>query len=327
MGILALIFLCVGSVMATPIDITVNTTINTNTTYNDVVRVHNGATLTITGCEVIFKENLDILPGGKTEADYATLKFGAGKGISVQSDYTNLSTSTPGGILIADNSLFTEEAPSTWSTTWYGIEVWGMGKTQSQNSAFARATFTNCDLTVLNAISSNFTLTEEEDDAITGLIAIYELNKSLYDNNDDWTLVDDNLKLPLFDIATEGHGYAMHMARSILQTYYEDITFDPIYIFTDDGEARNSTSIKILSPNNSQIYPNPAKEHLTIKLDAEIKNKAQVQITDLLGRTIYQKEIITGLNTIDISMVPTGNYIVKLIVDNKNLKAQKLSKL
>jgi hypothetical protein len=74
--------------------------------------------------------------------------------------------------------------------------------------------------------------------------------------------------------------------------------------------AAATTATKELDNISFKIYPNPAKSHITIETDKNLKGK--YQITNALGQVI-QQGIHNGLNNnIDIAPLPKGIYIVQL---------------
>jgi hypothetical protein len=73
--------------------------------------------------------------------------------------------------------------------------------------------------------------------------------------------------------------------------------------------------------SNFEIYPNPADD----KLCFENKNNRpyMVQIINILGNTLLKKQFTNSFETINISNIPKGIYLVKIIQDN-NLFAKKI---
>lgn len=59
-----------------------------------------------------------------------------------------------------------------------------------------------------------------------------------------------------------------------------------------------------------QIYPNPAREQLTIELE-DVSSKYQVEIVDMLGKKVFNTEI-QSKGHIDVSSLASGTYLVKL---------------
>ncbi len=67
-----------------------------------------------------------------------------------------------------------------------------------------------------------------------------------------------------------------------------------------------------LSLLNIRIYPNPAKDKLTI--ETNLNSKISYVIENLLGQKIYSS-FVTNKATIDVSFYPKGIYILKLNTD------------
>jgi hypothetical protein len=65
----------------------------------------------------------------------------------------------------------------------------------------------------------------------------------------------------------------------------------------------------------TQIYPNPADDMLYLSFD-EIKQKAEVQIFDLLGRMVCETQLQNDLSSVDISFLNRGLYFVKITQNN-----------
>ncbi|MGB8190992.1 MAG: T9SS type A sorting domain-containing protein, partial [Chitinophagaceae bacterium] len=68
------------------------------------------------------------------------------------------------------------------------------------------------------------------------------------------------------------------------------------------------------------VYPNPVKDNLKIKLASTTINKVDIVITDLAGRMVKQKsvQLIVGDNFIDMELtsMQAGQYLVKLVCSN-----------
>lgn len=69
------------------------------------------------------------------------------------------------------------------------------------------------------------------------------------------------------------------------------------------------------------VYPNPANDFVTIS-DA---NGADVKVIDMLGRTLIAKTIKSSNETISISDLQTGMYMIQMVKDGK-VSSQKLIK-
>lgn len=76
-------------------------------------------------------------------------------------------------------------------------------------------------------------------------------------------------------------------------------------------EIVNVASVSTHEMEGVIIYPNPATEKLTIQLPTSVE-EAMVSITDELGRSVYQSNINSPANTIDVSTLNSGVYFVRL---------------
>jgi len=62
-------------------------------------------------------------------------------------------------------------------------------------------------------------------------------------------------------------------------------------------------------PKVAKVYPNPASDVLRISFDA---GQYQLTITDLTGSVVLSKEVNTDFESVDISAITNGAYMVKL---------------
>jgi hypothetical protein len=67
---------------------------------------------------------------------------------------------------------------------------------------------------------------------------------------------------------------------------------------------------------NMEVYPNPAKDQTTIKLNSSLAGNANVIITDLNGKSVFEKvvNVKKGIQefTIDCNQFNLGIYLVTL---------------
>ncbi|MBP1645411.1 MAG: family metalloprotease domain protein [Bacteroidetes bacterium] len=63
---------------------------------------------------------------------------------------------------------------------------------------------------------------------------------------------------------------------------------------------------------NFNIYPNPSKGEFTLDLSLANKDKVDVQIINLLGKTVYVKENVNSKTQINVSSLENGTYILIL---------------
>jgi hypothetical protein len=94
--------------------------------------------------------------------------------------------------------------------------------------------------------------------------------------------------------------------------WYSCATLD----FRTVGISENGSS----SVNNSYIYPNPAKNNATVKVNLVTNSKVQIQVLNTIGQVVKttQSQGQTGANSIqvDLSGLASGIYLVSVKVDN-----------
>lgn len=121
--------------------------------------------------------------------------------------------------------------------------------------------------------------------------------------------------------------------KNEISTYHFDYHFDRNFAFYRlkqidfDGQFEYSEIIKIqpdMSVVNVQIFPNPAKDAITITVnDIDISGDAQVVIQDYLGRIVYAETIQTMNQNISVSSISAGTYLVVVEINGLSTK-QKL---
>ncbi|HND45261.1 MAG TPA: T9SS type A sorting domain-containing protein, partial [Chitinophagales bacterium] len=86
-------------------------------------------------------------------------------------------------------------------------------------------------------------------------------------------------------------------------------------------------NFNLLKGNNFSIYPNPAKDNITLEYAGEINKNAILEIFDMKGELQYQKniEIQDGINKYNIitNNLSKGTYIIKL-KNNTEIKTEKI---
>ncbi len=107
-----------------------------------------------------------------------------------------------------------------------------------------------------------------------------------------------------------GSKISLNGAGTVVAVGAEDRNFsNPIKVFEFDGVL--STERFQDKDQLTYIYPNPARNNLTIKTNRELKD---VKVYSTLGKSI--KVPRTG-NTLDISQLSSGSYLLKIYFDEK----------
>ena len=94
----------------------------------------------------------------------------------------------------------------------------------------------------------------------------------------------------------------------------------------------SSTGINNLpeSVNSFSVFPNPAKDNVTISLDIKRSEKAKIELVDNAGRIveILTDDILSGIwkKEVNISTLGTGTYYVKININNQSV-TRRINKL
>jgi predicted metalloenzyme YecM len=80
-----------------------------------------------------------------------------------------------------------------------------------------------------------------------------------------------------------------------------------------------NTSTKLAEELGIRIYPNPAHDKIVIAFDKAVKTAISVE--NINGRKVIAKNLSQSLNNteIDLTTLPKGVYILKLIIDNNTI--------
>ena len=74
------------------------------------------------------------------------------------------------------------------------------------------------------------------------------------------------------------------------------------------------------SEKGLNVYPNPASHSLYVTLNEEVmeEERKMIVLFDNLGKQVYQTQSLQEVNQVDVSELPTGTYILKLIYGNRH---------
>lgn len=78
---------------------------------------------------------------------------------------------------------------------------------------------------------------------------------------------------------------------------------------------------------NIEVFPNPVNDILNIQLPAEIKENSNINLYDCSGNILLDREISGLKSAVDISVLPSGLYILKVLdASGKLIGAEKIIK-
>lgn len=83
-----------------------------------------------------------------------------------------------------------------------------------------------------------------------------------------------------------------------------------------------TSNIQDLKLNDIQIYPNPATNILNIKS----KENAKMNINNMLGQNVFSANLINGINSIDISKLSEGVYVIEVINEISKMQTKLIKK-
>jgi hypothetical protein len=85
------------------------------------------------------------------------------------------------------------------------------------------------------------------------------------------------------------------------------------YLYVDNlSFSGNVESISESSVNNMQVYPNPAKNQITIECSNEIDQNGTITIVNLIGKTVHSEPFISNKQTLNIENLNNGIYFVTI---------------
>ena len=115
----------------------------------------------------------------------------------------------------------------------------------------------------------------------------------------------------------EGEGHAFYFVP-LLYTLIEE-KFDACFSITRDFLYNHlvfPTSISEKAETMIQVYPNPAKDLLTISVGDAIQSKPlSVSIVDVMGRVVFAETVSATEMSLDFSHVLSGVYFIQMEQD------------
>lgn len=130
--------------------------------------------------------------------------------------------------------------------------------------------------------------------------------------------------------AQSGHGIVYDYTAG----FRTDRRFDPNAPLAKSGQTSDGKQADTLIFNNVQtkpqvrFFPNPATDILIIEdFTWQFESTGFITVYDLLGRELLKKTSKAGKETIDVSKLIPGDYIVNYYINNSQLISCKFSKL
>ena len=132
----------------------------------------------------------------------------------------------------------------------------------------------------------------------------------------------------------ENFGATIYLIDSYTKTIH-DVKASATYSFTIDKNNAATQSnrfalvfSKAIAPTvitGIKVYPNPADKQITVQLPTTT-DKYTVTISDIAGKKVYQNQLSSGTQSINIAKFTKGNYVIEITDAKGNRAVEKLVK-
>jgi hypothetical protein len=141
----------------------------------------------------------------------------------------------------------------------------------------------------------------------------------------------DSISLEPLNNFMQSHSTTVSSAARGLLVANGLLVYDEPYLNPDlskSSQVRNLVKNSV-KPTKSllKVYPNPAQDFITIEYNTNIdKANVVVELSDESGRKVYSQQLVRQLDAIILNTrnFKSGNYLVKLVVDNKTANSAKI---
>ncbi|QIA09909.1 T9SS type A sorting domain-containing protein [Draconibacterium halophilum] len=87
---------------------------------------------------------------------------------------------------------------------------------------------------------------------------------------------------------------------------------DYVISFATPKASATSPFAESIIENTIAVYPNPAKDFINISID-EVGFEDSYSIYDLSGKALVQGQITSSFTRVDLSELPSGIYLLKVL--------------
>ncbi|HEX6430986.1 MAG TPA: M4 family metallopeptidase [Niastella sp.] len=126
--------------------------------------------------------------------------------------------------------------------------------------------------------------------------------------------------------STAGYKYLTCIATNVCGSSSGLYLFTPGVCPALKSSARENTNENVAG-NKLTIYPNPVQDNLTITIPVDmLTGRTTIRIMDVYGRQIQRHTNMSTINTIPVSGLSAGIYIVEVYSNNKMIMTKKIVK-
>ena len=142
---------------------------------------------------------------------------------------------------------------------------------------------------------------------------------------------DGNNFKQIGQINAAGNSNVEHNYQFVDVTPLKGINYYRLRLVDIDNSIRFSDirSVKNTGLINFNIYPNPVKNKINLDINSEKLSKAQINITNVNGQTVYKKQVSLEIGTnsisININNLSKGSYVLSIQTSDNNF-VKKFSK-
>ncbi len=180
----------------------------------------------------------------------------------------------------------------------------------------------------LAAIPQRFALYSEELAEYDNFCQYQSLRESVYSSGRNYAQLTEDEIAELQTIVERNTGVSSAYANSVLCFFYGICRDEEMDIDFDIDAPMNNKSTMAVSEESVDseniaiyVYPNPADEELNILLNVIPEGKTMIEFHDVAGRLMFVQEINSTNARIDISSLPQGVYMCR-IVNGENIIAR-----
>jgi hypothetical protein len=110
------------------------------------------------------------------------------------------------------------------------------------------------------------------------------------------------------------------------KTVLHDSDIKKYTISTDTLHTTYSQSLEAIASDNISVFPNPANNEITIVFPDNI-SKGKIEIFDQLGRSVKVLPVTETTQILDIQSFSTGNYFMKMTIDENTIVYKRFVKM
>lgn len=174
-----------------------------------------------------------------------------------------------------------------------------------------------------------------DEQSIRMISASHDYTMNRMGNDVEWTFEAINL-VPTIVSEAGSQGYVHfkikpkpgYMVGDIIpntaQIYFD--FNDPIITNTFETEFVATLGVADFTAENLIVYPNPATNQVSISVQNSTDAIAEIRLTDLLGKIVFQQKGTQNQATIDLSGLSKGVYMLEVLTENQFSVVKKLVK-